>query len=143
MRKFAALAVATLLVVGVAAAPAQAVTAKAGAKCATKLAVAKVGTSKLYCGVNTNSKTKKKYKLAWVDGIVGKACYDAILANNDSQAKYKLALQQLADIKAQMAKLDPTAQAQVATQIMGLENSVNALAPVATMLIENVRSMCP
>lgn len=143
MRKIAALAAATVLVLGVAAAPAQAATAKAGTKCATKLAVAKVGTTKLYCGKNTSAKTKAKFKLAWIDGMVGRACYDAILANNDSQSKYQLAQQQLADIKAQMAKLDAASQAQVATQVKGLEDSINAIAPVAGMLLDNVKSMCP
>ena len=147
MRKLVAVAAVAVLMFS--AAPAEALTAKVGAKCTTRLAVAKAGSVKVYCGANTNTRTKRQYKLAWVKSTTlykdsGKAvgCYELILQNRSTQEKAATAVTQLNDIKAKMATLD-TASAQVlAPQIQILEPQIQMMTTLAASLTDNVKSMC-
>lgn len=149
MRKMLGLAIAATMVLAVAT-PAQAVTAKVGAKCTARLAVAKAGTTKVYCGANTNAKTKAKYKLAWIKSVTlykedGKSigCYDLILQNADTQAKAAAAQQQMADIKAQVAKLDTESAKTVNASVAMLQGQIDMLTPLAKSLADNVKQVCP
>ena len=140
MRKVLTLAVAALLATGVVAAPASAATPAAGAKCTVRLATAKAGTARLYCGKNTNAKTKYKYKMAW---IRFSACYNGILEYKKTDAQYQSAVAQMADIKKQYAALDTATQTVMAPQVAQLELAVAQLAPVAATLGQSIRAMCP
>jgi hypothetical protein len=140
MRKVLTLAVAALLATGVAAAPASAATPKAGAKCTERLATAKAGTARLYCGKNTNVKTKKKYKLAWIKFT---ACYNGIIEYKKTDAQYKDAVLQLANIKVQLAALDTATRTVMTPQVQQLDLAVAQLAPVAATLGQGIRQMCP
>ena len=147
MRKFVALAAAAVLMFS--AAPAEALTAKVGTKCTTRLAVAKTGSLKMYCGVNTNAKTKRKYKLAWVKSTMlykdsGKVvgCYELILQNKGTQAQAASAVQQMNDIKAKMATLDTASAQTMAPQIAILEPQIQMMTTLAASLTDNVKSMC-
>ena len=139
MRKMLAIASAAMLIMGVAIAPSQAATTKAGDKCTTKLGLTKVNGAKLYCGVNTNAKTKKSYKLAW---IKSPECYDGIVSYLDTDKQYKSAVAQMADIKLKVAALDTATQQSMAGQIAGLEATMATLAPVAASLGDGIRSLC-
>ena len=147
MRKLIAVAAAAVLIFS--AAPAQAVTAKVGAKCAKPLAIAKTGSVKMYCGANTNLKTRKKYKYAWKKSTVlyrdnGKAvgCYDLIVQNNGTQAKAAAAVKQMNDIKAQMATLDTASAQTLQGSVAVLEPQIQMMQTLAGSLTDNVKSMC-
>lgn len=140
MRKVLTLAVTALLATGIAAAPASAATPVTGAKCIERLATAKAGTARLYCGKNLNAKTKKKYKLAWINFS---ACYNGIIEFKKTDAQYQDALKQLDNIKAQFAALDTATQTVMAPQVQQLDLAVRQLAPVAATLSTSIRQMCP
>ena len=147
MRKFVAVAAAAVLLFS--AAPAQAVSVKVGAKCTSRLAVAKAGSVKVYCGVNTNAKTKRSYKLAWVksttlykDGGKAVGCYELIVQNKGTQAKAAAAVKQLADIKAQIATMDTASAQALSPQIAYLEPQIQMMTTLAASLTDNVKSMC-
>ena len=99
MRKIIAVA-AALVLSAAAVAPAQAVTA--GQKCSTKLAIAKSGTSKLYCGKNTNARTAKKMPLVWKRNAM---CYDGVIVMRENQASVDDTQKQLDALNAQVAAL--------------------------------------
>ena len=140
MRKVATLAVAALLATGIATAPATAATPTSGAKCTERLATAKNGKQRLYCGANFNKRTKAKYKLAWINFT---ACYNGIVEYKKTDAKYQDALVQMADIKKQFAALDTATQTVMAPQVQQLELAIAQLAPVATTLASSIKKMCP
>lgn len=140
MRKVITLAVAALLATGVVAAPASAATAVAGGKCTERLATAKAGTARLYCGKNFNVRTKTKYPLAWIKLT---ACYNGIVEYKKTDAQYKAAVVQMADIKAQYEALDTATKTVMGPQVLQLESAVTQLAPVAKTLGESIRQMCP
>lgn len=140
MRKVLALAVVAMLATGISAAPASAATPKAGAKCVTRLETAKVGTARLYCGLNKNVKTKAKYKLAWINFT---ACYNGIIEYKKTDTQYQDALKQMDNIKVQFAALDTATKTVMAPQVQQLELAVAQLAPVAATLGSSIRTMCP
>jgi len=140
MRKVMALAAATMLATAITAAPAGAATPKTGAKCTVRLATAKAGTARLYCGKNVNARTKYKYKLAWINFS---ACYNGIIEYKKTDAQYKDAVKQMDNIKVQFAALDTPTRTVMAPQVQQLELAVAQLAPVAATLSSSIRQMCP
>ena len=107
MRKI--LAVAAALVMSAAAiAPAQAVTA--GQKCATKLAIAKSGTTKLYCGKNTVKATAKTKPLIWKKNAM---CYDGVVVMQENAKSVADTQTQLDQLNAQVAALPTGASTDV------------------------------
>lgn len=147
MRKFFTFALAgAVFAFGV---PAQAATT-VGGKCTTRLAVAKAGAVKVYCGKNTNAKTKASYKLAWVKSTTlykdaGKpvGCYELIVQNQETQAKAADAQKQMADIKDQLKALDTATAATVGASVASLQGQVDMLVPLAQSLADNVAQVCP
>ncbi len=140
MRKLMALAITAVMMTGLAAAPAQAVTSKAGTKCTVRIALAKQGGTKFYCGLNRNAKTKKHHKLAWIRSAV---CYNGIVEFRKTDAQYKGAKAQIATIKAQLATMDSATQASMAGQVNGLDSAITQLGPVAKALGDGIRQLCP
>lgn len=141
MRKVITLAAATVLVTGLAGAPAaMAATPKAGAKCTVKQETARNGTQRLYCGVNTNPRTKAKYKLAWINFT---ACFNGINEYRKTAAQYQDALAKMAEIKTQLAALDTPTQTVMAPQVQQLELAVAKLGPISKTLADGIRKMCP
>lgn len=102
------LAVATAAVLMFSVAPAAQAATTVGGKCTTKWAVAKAGTAKVYCGKNMNTKTKKKYALAWVKSA---SCYVNIPAFQKSAADVATQVAtlttQINDVKTKLAAIDP------------------------------------
>lgn len=138
MRKVTTFAVAVLLATGITAAPASAATPAVGAKCAVKLAVVKAGTAKLYCGKNTNARTKAKYKLAWKKSS---DCYDLIVAFNDANPLYEKGLKQSADAKAYIASMDSVTASTEAVALMKNEIAIaDAQLIVAGGTIQSIKS---
>lgn len=140
MRKVMAFAVAAMLATAITAAPASAATPKTGAKCTERLATAKAGTARLYCGKNLNARTKYKYKLAWINFS---ACYNGIIEYKKTDAQYQDAVKQMDNIKVQFAALDTATKTVMAPQVQQLEMAVAQLAPVAKTLSQSIRQMCP
>lgn len=148
MRKVLALAITAMLMTGIAAAPASAATSKAGTKCAAKLALSKVSGVKYYCGVNTNTKTKKKLPLVWVKSGV---CYDGIVEYNKTALQYSTAKTQFAAMQTTYANIDTrTLDAASTTQMQSLGSSLanlktmlDMLGPVSKQLGENIAELCP
>ena len=147
MRKLIAVAAAAVLILS--AAPAQAATAKVGTKCGKPLAIAKTGSVKMYCGANTNLKTRKKFKLAWnkstvlyKDSTGSVGCYELIVQNNQTQAKAAAAVKQMNDIKAQMATLDTASAQTLQGSVAILEPQIQMMTTLAASLTDNVKSMC-
>ena len=141
MRKVLTLAIAAILATGAVAAPASAAAApKTGGKCTERIATAKVGKARLYCGKNLNTRTKKQYKLAWINFS---ACYNGIIEYKKTDAQYQDAILQMNNIKVQFAALDTATRTVMAPQVQSLELAVAQLAPVAATLGQSIRSMCP
>ena len=107
MRKILAL-VAALVMSAAAIAPAQAATA--GQKCTPKLAIAKSGTAKLYCGKNTNKKTAKTSPLVWKRNAM---CYDGIVVMTENAKSVADTQTQLDQLNAQIAALPAGASTDV------------------------------
>ena len=107
MRKILAV-VAALVLSAAAIAPAQAVTA--GQKCSPKLAIAKSGSTKLYCGKNTNKKTAKKLPLVWKKNAM---CYDGVVVMQENAKSVADTQTQLDQLNAQIAALPAGASTDV------------------------------
>lgn len=140
MRKVLTVAVAALLATGVASAPAIAATPTNGAKCTVRLDTAKNGKQRLYCGKNTNVRTKAKYKLAWINFT---ACYNGIIEYKKTDVQYQDALKKMDEIKAQLAALDTATQTVMAPQVQQLQMAVDKLGPIAATLGDGIKKMCP
>lgn len=107
MRKIMAV-VAALMLSAAAIAPAQAATV--GQKCTTKLAIAKSGTTKLYCGKNTNKTTLKTRPLVWKKNAM---CYDGVMVMRENQKSVDETQKQLDQLNAQVAALPAGASTDV------------------------------
>ena len=149
MRKVLALAIAAVLMTGVAAAPASAVTkSKAGTKCVTRLALTKVKGVKYYCGKNTNSRTKKKLPIVWIKSGV---CYDGIVEYRKTATQYAKARAQFTTMQAMYSAIDTktldaagtTSMQSLGSSLTNLKTMLDMLGPVSKQLGENIGSLCP
>ncbi len=157
MRKVMALAVAAVLMTGIAATPASAVTGKSvahkavvskvGTKCTARLAIIKVNGVKYYCGKNKKSATKKRMPLVWVKSGV---CYDGIVEYRNTAVKYASAKAQFATMQAAYAAIDTktldaagnTSMQSVGASLGNLKTMLDMLGPVAKQLGSNIASLC-
>ena len=119
MRKMLAVA-AALMISAAAIVPAQAATA--GQRCTTKLAIAKSGTAKLYCGKNTNAKTAKQRPLVWKRNAM---CYDGMVVVRENAASVTETQKQLDELNAQIAALPAGPSTEVMrTSLVELSNQL-------------------
>lgn len=137
MRKIVAVATALLLSV-TALGPAQAATVKVGGACPTLLAVAKAGTSKVYCGKNKNKRTRAKVPRVWIRSV---DCYDLISAYNKVKVDYDSAVKQIEDIKAQIAAV-PGDTTGLQVTVKGFEDTVKVFAPTVASMRGQVVALC-
>lgn len=135
MRKFIAVAAALMLSASIAT-PAEAVAA--GQKCSTRLAVVKSGSTKLYCGKNTNKRTAKKSPLVWKRSV---DCFDLIAAYNNVRRDYDSAIKQIEDIKTQIAAVSGDTSGLQAT-VKGFEDTVKVFAPTVASMRQQVTTLC-
>ncbi len=148
MRRTLALAVAAVMMTGIAVAPASAVTkSKAGTKCGVHLALAKQGSAKFYCGQNRNTKTRKAHKLAWIRSVV---CFNGIVEYRKTAAQYKAAQVQFNAMQTTYSSIDTKtmdAATTISMQSIGsslgnLKTMLDMLGPVSTQLGQNISSLC-
>ena len=135
MRKILAV-VAALVLSAAAIAPAQAVTA--GQKCSPKLAIAKSGSTKLYCGKNLNKKTAKKLPLVWIKSV---DCYDLISAYGKVKRDYDSAISQIEAIKQQISAVSGDTSGLQAT-VKGFEDTVKVFEPTVKSMQVQVTALC-
>lgn len=135
MRKILAV-VAALMLSAAAIAPAQAATV--GQKCTTKLAIAKSGTTKLYCGKNTNKKTVKARPLVWIKSV---DCFDLITAYAKVRRDYDSAIKQINDIKTQVAAVQGDTSNLQAT-LASFEATVKVFEPTVMSMKSQVTALC-
>ena len=135
MRKLlSVMAVAVLMVSGTV--PAEA--AGVGQRCTTKLAISKVGSTKLYCGKNPSKATAKKRPLVWKRSV---DCYDLIVAYSKVKSDYDSAIKQINDIKAQIAAVQGDTTALQIT-VKSFEDTVKVFEPTVTAMRGQVSALC-
>lgn len=135
MRKMLAVA-AALMISAAAIVPAQAATA--GQRCTTKLAIAKSGTAKLYCGKNPKKQAAKKVPLVWKRSA---DCYDLVTSYNKVKRDYDSAIKQINDIKTQIAAVSGDTTGLQVT-VKGFEDTVKVFEPTVMAMRSQVAALC-
>ena len=137
MRKVVAV-IAALMLSAATIGPAHSATVKVGGACTTLLATAKAGSTKVYCGKNTNRATRAKIKRVWIKSV---DCYDLIAAYNQVRRDYDSAIKQINDIKTQISGVSGDTSGLQAT-VKGFEDTVKVFEPTVTSMKGQVTALC-